>query len=292
VLDAKTGKLKWYYQISANDGLDWDLGAAPMLFGQGGSRVALGSKDGHVYVVDRSSHKLIWSTAVTKIENFNIKPTKAGVHVCPGPLGGIEWNSPAYDPQTKSIYAGAVEWCAMYTTIDKPPYAPPGLYMGGTYSTPATDTASGWLTAVDAATGKVKWQFHAPQPIVAGVTPTAGGVVFNGDLDGNFYAFDAGTGKVLYSTKTQGPIAGGIVTYMARDKQYVATTSGNVSRTAFRSAGVPTLIIFALGAPSSPATVTLPALPTTAPGGPTPTEHADEGAAKSSPTGPKTRPRQ
>jgi alcohol dehydrogenase (cytochrome c) len=263
VLDAGSGKLKWYYQLRANDGFDWDLGAAPMLYSSGGkARVALGSKDGNVYALDRASHQLAFRTPVTTISNADSQPTVKGVDVCPGPLGGVEWNGPAYDPKTDMIYVGAVDWCARYTTTaSTPSYSPGGVYMGTSYVPPAGATSAGWLTALDASSGKVKWQFHAPQPIVAGVTPTAGGVVFNGDLGGNFYAFDATSGKVLLTRTLPGAIAGGIVTYTVGGKQYVAATSGNISRSTFKTGGSPTIVIMALGATGAPATSELPAVP-------------------------------
>ena len=288
VLDAGSGQLKWYHHFTPHDGFDWDVGAPPMLFqaDSGGStgRVAVGSKDGNVYVLDRASHNVLFTTPATTISNADTVPTAQGVDVCPGPLGGVEWNGPAYSPQTKMIYVGAVDWCGHYTTTTNLPPGKPGeLYMGTSYA-PVTGQAKGWLTAIDANTGQVRWKFQAPEPIVAGVTPTAGGVVFNGDLDGNFYAFDAANGKVLLRYKTPGAIAGGIVTYRVRGKQYVATTSGNVSRTTFHTIGSPTLIVMALNGPATPNVIKLPPVSTTS-GGSSPTEHKGEGAAKSSTTG-------
>ena len=72
--------------------------------------------------------------------------------------------------------------------------------------------ANGWITAIDAETGKVKWKYEAGSPVVAGVTPTAGGVVFTGDMAGNFLALDSASGKVLYTMPTGGAIAGGVIT--------------------------------------------------------------------------------
>jgi len=258
VLDASTGKLAWYYQVTPHDGLDWDLGAAPMLYAASdGPRVALGSKDGNLYSLDRRTHKVLFQTPVTTISNANAVPTAAGVDVCPGPLGGVEWNGPAYSPQTRMIYTGAVDWCGRYvTTTEKSVFKPGELYMGTSYS-PVSGDATGWLTAVDAQTGAVKWKFHAPQPIVAGVTPTAGGVVFNGDLAGNFYAFDAASGKVLLMYKLPGAIAGGVITYAVAGKQYVATTSGNISRTTFQTGGSPMLVVMTLGVERAPHDTTL-----------------------------------
>ncbi|HEX3866095.1 MAG TPA: PQQ-binding-like beta-propeller repeat protein [Gemmatimonadaceae bacterium] len=262
VLDANSGALQWYYQVVPHDGFDYDLAAAPALFNLDGPRVALGGKDGALYVVDRKSRQRLFKTAITTVTPPASPPTEAGVYACPGSLGGVEWNGPAYDPLTNLLYVGAVDWCGTYTTgtdSEISHHMPGDTYYGTNAAPVSTNAASGWLTAVDARSGAVKWRFHAPGPIVAGVTPTAGGVVFNGDLAGNFYAFDAGSGAMLYTYHTGGAIAGGVITYAIRGLQYVATTSGNVSRATFRTGGPSTLIIFSLNPPSRPRKIKLPA---------------------------------
>ena len=47
------------------------------------------------------------------------------------------------------------------------------------------------------------------------MTPTAGGVVFFGDMGGNFYALDANDGHKLWGQKIGGAVGGGVITYMA-----------------------------------------------------------------------------
>ena len=51
---------------------------------------------------------------------------------------------------------------------------------------------------VDADTGVWKWRAKSNYPVVAAITPTAGGVVFFADLGGNFYALDSSTGQKLW----------------------------------------------------------------------------------------------
>jgi alcohol dehydrogenase (cytochrome c) len=88
--------------------------------------------------------------------------------------------------------------------------------------------ATGWLTAfdADADTGGVRWKYHAPHPMLAGVTPTAGGLVFAADLGGEIYAFDANTGHVLWHSDTGQSTGGGIVTYRAGGRQLVGVAAG------------------------------------------------------------------
>ena len=66
-------------------------------------------------------------------------------------------------------------------------------------------------------------------PVLSGITPTGGGLLFAGDIDGNLVALDAGSGQQLWLTKTDGAIAGGIISYEAGGKQRIAVANGMVS---------------------------------------------------------------
>jgi len=246
VLDALTGKLKWYHQFKPNDGFDYDFGATPALYtGAAGAKLlAAGSKDGNLYGIDRASRKVIFKTPITTISNADARPTPEGVVVCPGPLGGVEWNGPAVDPASRAIYVGSVDWC--WTLSSGTPEYKAGRFYFGTGQKPGgagTADPRGWVHAVDGTSGNILWKYHAEAPVVAGVTPTAGGLVFSGDLNGNFFALDRGTGAELYKVNTGGAIAGGVVTYEADGKQYVALTSGNISRGTFSATGGPPKIV-------------------------------------------------
>ena len=65
-----------------------------------------------------------------------------------------------------------------------------------------------------------------PRPVVAAVTPTAGGLVFSADLRGVLRAFDAETGAVLWEHDAGQSIGGGIVSYAVGGRQRVAVASG------------------------------------------------------------------
>ena len=62
------------------------------------------------------------------------------------------------------------------------------------------------------------------------MTPTAGGVVFFGDIGGNFYALDAATGEKLWGQDLGGAIGGGVITYTADGAQKVAVAAGFTHR--------------------------------------------------------------
>ena len=63
-------------------------------------------------------------------------------------------------------------------------------------------------------------------PIVGGVTPTAGGLTFVGDLSGNLYAFDSSSGEKLWGQKIGGAIGGGVIAYRADGAEKIAVATG------------------------------------------------------------------
>jgi alcohol dehydrogenase (cytochrome c) len=250
VLDARTGTLKWWFQVDPNDGFDYDLSAAPMLYRDSSDNdvVALAGKDGYLRVIDRATHVLRFKTAVTTIEGSDQKPHETSIHLCPSAGGGVLWNGPAYDASRRSLFVGAVDWCGNYTVAPMA-YKTGELYFAGRVD--LDSHASGWVTAIDSDTGAVKWRFHADAPVMAGVTATAGGLVLTGDSAGNFLALDSSSGALLKKMATGGAMAGGVITYAISGRQYVAIAAGNVSRTAFGALGKPTVIVMATEATDS-----------------------------------------
>lgn len=245
VLDARTGKLKWWYQATPADNHDLDLSAAPVLYRDSKIRdvVAFAGKDGYVRAVDRKTHELLFQTAITKIENAGVPASKKGVHICPGFAGGVEWNGPTVDRLNKNVVTGVTDWC-MTLFVGPVTYDPPNADYGG-YPKPDED-ARGGVVALDSESGKIQWHYKAEKPVVAGVTPTAGGVIFAGDMGGNFLVLDSKTGKLLKKLPTGGAMAGGLVTYEVDGKQYVAMASGNVSRRTFGVLGLPSVVVMTM----------------------------------------------
>jgi alcohol dehydrogenase (cytochrome c) len=246
VLDAHTGALKWWHQLVPHDARDLDLANAPVLYRDSKIRdlAAFAGKDGYVQAIDRDTHQVLFHVPITTIENEGVPATAAGLHICPGFGGGAEWNGPALDIMNHTLVTGAVDWCMTVATAPVEYHA--GEHeLGGTIK--PDPTASGWIVAVDSETGGVRWRFHAEKPVIAGITPTAGGVLFSGDTAGHFLVLDSKTGLVLKQIDTGGALAGGVVTYEIGGTQYVAFASGNVSRVTFGELGLPAVIIMALG---------------------------------------------
>ena len=241
VLDAKTGDYKYHFKLVPKDWHDWDVSNPPVLIQTMGGKqlMADAPKDGYLYGFDLADNKALYRVPVTQIEDVaaTFSPGK-DVHFCPGAVGGAEWNSPAYDPQTNLILVGEVDWCDTATPKDLNQLR--SVALGQPWAGMATWNPfwmfgregrteghwAGWVYAVDADTGVWKWRLKSNYPIVGAVTPTAGGVVFFGDLGGNFYALDAANGQKLWGQELGGAIAGGVITYTANGAQKIAVASG------------------------------------------------------------------
>jgi alcohol dehydrogenase (cytochrome c) len=254
VLDVRTGTRKWHRSLAPNDSHDWDLTHAMPLFtaevhGTPTRLVATVGKDGVLRALNRKTTEIVYATPVTTIQNVDTPVTTTPTHACPGALGGVEWNGPSFSPRTGTLYVPAVDWCTTFTAEAEPRYIPGKLYMGGEMDLDPPQNAQGWLTAVDASTGAVRWKYRSPRPMVAAVTTPAGDLVLTGELTGDFVALDARTGEVLYRFNTGGSMGGGIVTYEVDGKQFIAAASGSPSGFwVDRNGGAPTIVVFALPA--------------------------------------------
>jgi alcohol dehydrogenase (cytochrome c) len=244
VLDAKTGAYKNHFQLVPHDWHDWDVSNPPAVITTAGGKhvMAVSPKDGFLYGFDLADNKQLYKTAVTTIENVDAPfSTDTQTHFCPGAGGGEEWNSPAYNPQTNLIYTGDVDWCTTVKlqTPEEMAKTADGKFWTGEHSLNPADAVGafaasdghwgGWLHATDADTGVWKWRVRTNYPIIAAVTPTAGGLVFFGDAGGNFYAVDASSGAKLYAQKVKGAMAGGVITYTVNGAQKVAVAMGMTS---------------------------------------------------------------
>jgi glucose dehydrogenase len=112
-LDARTGALRWWYQVSPGDWMDLDMVAPPVMYRGEGTQdlLVFGGKDGYVTAVDRDTRKSVFRTPVTTVITPPKDPPVAGAKMCPGYAGGVEWNGPALDRQNNQLITGAVDVC-------------------------------------------------------------------------------------------------------------------------------------------------------------------------------------
>jgi alcohol dehydrogenase (cytochrome c) len=252
VLDARTGIYRNHYSLVPADFHDWDLAAAPVLVTtKSGKRLVAGApKDGLLHAYNLATDQKLYATPVTTRENDDVPLSTTPTRFCPGAAGGTEWNGPAYSPDTNLFYDGTADWCVTVTLDPAELVKKPGQTWTGTELAAQFGKRdlnwSGWVTATDADTGQVKWRFRAGAPVLSGITPTKGGLVFAGDMDKHAYAFDANTGKVLWRAELAGAPGGGVITYLVDGKQRVAFVAGTRSQVFPVSPSSAKVVIFGL----------------------------------------------
>jgi alcohol dehydrogenase (cytochrome c) len=247
-LDPKTGKIKWHYQFSPNNPFDYDSVAEMVLADmniQGKPTKVLmdANRNGFFYVLDRTNGKLLaanpyvkvnWATGIDlktgrPIETDITRDAREGkkVTVFPSILGGKNWEPMSYNPQTGIAYANTLAFGGHYKT-EPVTYKAGEWYLGMDLTDlwEWGDGPRGHLKAIDPLTGKAKWEAPSDIPRFSGVLSTAGGIVFSGQLTGEFEAFDADNGKKLWQFQTGSGIEGQPVTWQQDGVQYVAVASG------------------------------------------------------------------
>ena len=247
-IDAMSGRMLAYNQVVKHDFHDWDVDAPVALVTtkSGRSIAASANKDGLLSVLDRRGvgaatqsgdrpleMPLVFQVPTTTRLNVDVPLSRdRKTHFCPGSLGGSEWNGAAFDRDHNILVAGAADWCSTVQLLRDSAAVPPvgqaffGNVGGFGSAMDSAATAKGWITAVDAETGALRWKFAAPRPVLGGITPTAGGLLFAGDMNGAFYAFDAEKGSVLWRTSFGQSIGGGGGSYCAGGRQRIAVTTG------------------------------------------------------------------
>jgi alcohol dehydrogenase (cytochrome c) len=251
-LDADTGKLKWYFQFTPHDELDFDAVQVPVLANmswKGTLRKLMlwGNRNGFFYVLDRVTGEFLlakpfvkvnWTSGIDdKGRPMNVKgSTPEGTFTYPNNQGGTNWYNPSYSVRTGLFYIPSWMDTWSINTSRKEEYEEGNQFLSGG-AAPVLRTAPnnkrppadgyGAIQAVDPQTGTVKWKFDMPDVTDGGVLSTAADLVFGGGREGSFYALDARTGEMLWRASLGGAIAAGPATYMVNGRQYVTIAAGS-----------------------------------------------------------------
>ena len=204
-LDAKTGRLLWSRQVTADDvynnacaipgnancpppsGGDFDFGQPPMLvvLADGRRELVIGQKSGIVYALDPDKEgAILWQTRLGS----------------GGPLGGIMWGSAT---DGKKMYVAESDLTFKGIAPDKTSAQGFRLLLN--------PNQGGGLFALDLKTGEKVWS--APPPHECGDRDNCSpgqsqavtgipDVVFSGSLDGHLRAYSASDGKILWDVDT------------------------------------------------------------------------------------------
>jgi alcohol dehydrogenase (cytochrome c) len=248
----KTGELVWHFQMSPNDPFDHDNITAIILAdlaieGKPTKVLLQAARNGFFYVIERKSGQLIAAnpyvkvTWATHIDKETGRPewtetTKTAIayteqiETWPHITGGTNWFPSSYNPNTGLSYVNTADYGMKYQPdpVEEIRNLKPGDSHRAVKITPIfnADGNRGHLRAIDPMTGKSKWSIPFKSPNWAGTMVTAGGLVFTGQLTGEFIAVDSDTGKILWQFQTPSGIIGQPVTWERDGKQYVTITSG------------------------------------------------------------------
>lgn len=246
-LDPKTGEIKWHYQFTPNDPFDYD-GTNELILStvtvDGTDRKAIiqANRNGFLYVIDRTDGSLIaankfvdrvdWADSIDlgtgkPQETAIAAGARSGEQVTfwPSAFGGKNWMPMSYDAAAQTVYVNTLNIGMNYKAVE-PQYRAGVFYFGAEFSWEWPEGERGFLRAIDPLTGEVKWQDGVDIPRFAGVLSTDGGLVFTGNMTGEFEAFDAASGEKVWSFQTGSGIVGQPVTWEMDGKQYVTVTSG------------------------------------------------------------------
>lgn len=248
-LDPRTGQLKWWYQLLGPDDRDWDTAVVSAFDAADGSKLAaVAGKDGILHVVDRITGKPVSGVPLVSryLNTRGPVPGGSGIRLCP--IAAVQWNGPAYSPDTHLLYMNGIDWCARAIKGPTPIYEARHPYLGWAnfYGTrDPVNEAFGWINAIDPTTGNIVWRQKVSSIPLGAVTATGGGLVITGETDGTLLALDAQSGAELYKTNVGGAIGGGIVTYEAGGKQFIAVAAGDNNHT-YETHGENTIVVFGL----------------------------------------------
>ena len=183
VLDASSGRLLWYDQVTPHDIRDYDFQATPVLVD---GHVIGAGKAGHVIAWDAKSTKRIWSASVGLHRNDEGPLPRRRVPVCPGLLGGVETSMAYADGR---VFVPVVDLCVPESAVTTTKLDEVDPMRG-----------KGRLVALDAASGRRLWERRFPSPNF-GCATVANDVVFTSTYDGNVYALAANGGNQLWQAK-------------------------------------------------------------------------------------------
>lgn len=263
-VDTATGKIRWHYQMVPGD--NWDRAVFESMLvdldikGKRRKALIVTSKIGWGVVLDRTTGEFFhaFQTAYDNIikgwtakgrpiiDPASIpKPEDVGSGktylICPHWHGARNLQAASFSKATGYYYVGVNNSCsdARLTSVELR-NAQIGVIGGPGYDNRAMAGVSGApkfapgydyigeFVAFDPVTGKRAWSYRSPDgaAMTASALATAGGIVFGGSVDRQFFALDDRTGKLLWQTRLGGDVSGSPVTFKVDGRQYVAVASG------------------------------------------------------------------
>jgi PQQ-dependent dehydrogenase (methanol/ethanol family) len=259
-VDAKTGKLKWYYQTVPTDSWDFEsvggfIMADVQIDGKTRKVVMQAPKSGVFYILDRTNGQFIsaepfvpvnWVTGFDKSKNGRpiinqdaYYDQSNSVQIYPGGGGAHNWAPMSYNPNAGLVYlpysAGTYTFNAAKEPDPRAGGGAHGLGRGGQdkKTTPmpiwgpdAATVGRGGLQARDPKTNTIKWVKQGRgSGSTGGTMTTASNLVFQ-TAGNTLYAYKADTGDELLALPYNVPGGAPPITYMVDGTQYVGFATG------------------------------------------------------------------
>ncbi len=224
------------------------------------------AKNGFYYVLDRASGELLsahnfafvnWTRGIDPktgrpIPDADAEYGHGPTLVFPSEAGAHSWQPMAFDAQRGLTFIPVIEsGNVMVETSERraglvqgqfttPAFVPEGYdpaVLKGLYGTLPplkqlerglkTNPASrGFLRAWSVAQHRIVWEAPTPTSWDGGVLATGGGLVFQGDANGNLIAYSADTGRRLTSIQLGSSMLAAPMSYRVNGAQYIAVIGG------------------------------------------------------------------
>jgi outer membrane protein assembly factor BamB len=198
-LNAKSGKMRWHYQLTPHDLYAWDLQGPPILMTLDGRQLVVAAgRAGIAIELDAKSGKLIWKRPLGRHgghegdgreamrSEYSKLKAEIDLHFYPGYQGGVA--APMSSSGT-SVFASVVNH--------------PMEINAGSEIREFSQYYESELVALNAKTGAIEWKREFPSRYAPalGATTSVNDLVFATTLDGQVLAFDAKDGKVAWQSK-------------------------------------------------------------------------------------------
>jgi alcohol dehydrogenase (cytochrome c) len=288
--DIETGGMDWYFQYTPNENWDYDEQGVHLLIdatvdGQERKMVAHWGRNGFFYRLDRTNGEFIGATQYVDEVNWtagidpktgrpveydpnalvqqyipetrHLRGETNNAAACPDVLGGVRWQPPAYNPETRIAYSAGLDGCAAWDltpVVALPdggidfagPGGPFGAFFGANTNIKHTNIR-GLIAAVNVETGELVGTHDQPYPNLSGVLATAGGLIFSATLDGAVTAHNADTLEEVWRFYTGISIKAAPISFAVNGKQYIAVTAGGGNASGPHGPAFPELFNFTPG---------------------------------------------
>ena len=254
------GTYRWHYQTTPGE--TWDYTAtqhiivADVTIDGAERRVVMQApKNGFFYVLDAATGQLItaekfvpvsWASHIdletdrpVEIPEARYNETGVPLIVQPSALGGHNWHPMSFSQRTNLVYLAARENIMGYTAETEYITSERGWNTGTDFAAGAAlisaagdqaPTRQSYLLAWDPIAQREVWRVpHLEPSDAAGVLSTAGGLVFQGNAEGEFVAYRDDNGERLWSAMTQAVTVAAPITFLVDGVQHVAVLAGGRS---------------------------------------------------------------